>query len=219
MRSLSPQNRQIMKEKVDGQRFHNVKTWQDMLGKQRPSYMQKVLSPIMKKEKLQSLARSVNDTSTLYSKAIDDSARMPMDTLGSVVNSVNFISKQLRSDLKICDQSVDDPLLQYREIMASCTKPQINRLAAHSDSEDEALEREDNVDSLADKGVKVNEDGHRSYMKRLEGQKLLILPKEQVESVPGAYDGDTCHFELFDRPVRDRQTQKQKIKRAEARRF
>ena len=87
------------------------------------------------------------------------------------------------------------------------------------DNEIEALIREDNVDHLADKGVKVNEDEHQSYMKRLEGQQLLILPKEQVEGVPGAYDGNTCHFELFDRPIRDRQTQKQKIKRAEARRF
>ena len=72
-----------------------------MLGKKVPSYMQKVLDKKTNKPKLESLTRSVNDASILYSKPIDDSSRIPGEKLNAVVHSVNFMSKQLRADLEI----------------------------------------------------------------------------------------------------------------------
>ena len=107
MRSLSPNTRQIMAEKVEGARYLNVKTWRDVLHKPN-KHVANVLSPYSTRQKLSAITRS----ETFYSKAIDDSARMPPDTLDNVVQSVNFLSKQLRSDLKVTDDD-DDPLLQY----------------------------------------------------------------------------------------------------------
>ena len=107
MRSLSPNTRQIMAEKVEGARYLKVKTWRDVLHKPN-KYVQQILSPYSTRAKLSTITRS----ETFYSKAIDDSARMPADTLGSVVESVNILSKQLRTDLKVNDTE-DDPLQEY----------------------------------------------------------------------------------------------------------
>ena len=59
----------------------------------------------------------------------------------------------------------------------------------------------------------------QSLTKRFQEQQLLIVPKEQVENIDGAFEGDECHFELFGKPVRNKPTQKELIKRALDKRF
>ena len=87
-----------MQEKVEGKRFMKVKTWQETLqSKKPPAAMARVLSRYC-----QTRAKVPrNQSPTLYSKALEESADIPVNKLRSVVASVNSISRQLCSELKI----------------------------------------------------------------------------------------------------------------------
>ena len=54
MRSLSPNTRQIMKERAEGARYHSVKSWRDVLGKPN-KFVQEALTRNKKKERLKHL--------------------------------------------------------------------------------------------------------------------------------------------------------------------
>ena len=80
-----------MIERIKGKRYKNIRTWQNADHTKTPPWMTKALSPRNKTE-LPSLQNPVRFPN-LYSKAIDESARLPLDTLGSVMSSVNSLSR------------------------------------------------------------------------------------------------------------------------------
>ena len=59
-------------------------------------------------------------------KAVEESTRMDPRTIKSVINSVNFMSRQLLSDCHVISKSVDlSPMNQYAAAICAVTEPSI----------------------------------------------------------------------------------------------
>ena len=76
-------------------------------------------------------------------KAVEESSRMNPETIDRVVNSVNYMSRQLLSDCKAISKSIDPaPLNQYASAIAAVTQPSIARDANKDKFEYQTAENE-----------------------------------------------------------------------------
>ena len=116
MRSLSPNMRQIMKERVEGARYHSVKSWREMIDKPDRKVTE-ALTRTPKKTRSKELTKS----KAYYSKAVTDSMSLDKQTLNEVVTFVNAMSRQLRRDMEV--QPEDDPLEEFKENIAALESP------------------------------------------------------------------------------------------------
>ena len=132
MRNLSPNNRQIIldRSRNDGSRRSVTNT----VSMQKCKFITEP-KPIDKFAQLERHKRSF--------KAVEESSRMNPEAIERVVNSVNYMSRQLLSDCKAISKSIDPaPLNQYASAIAAVTQPSIAREANKDKFEYQTAENE-----------------------------------------------------------------------------
>ena len=128
MKNLSPNNRQIHLDKLNGKVTNLNRTLSPPSPLKNPVKSSKKMAKctfLSDPERKELEFKQMKKLKSTY-KAVEESSRMDPKTINSVIKSVNFMSRQLLSDCHVISKSVElDPMNQYAAAICAVTQPSI----------------------------------------------------------------------------------------------